>query len=77
MAKQTVKNLVWIDLETTGLSTKKDKIIEIGILVNFDISGMLFSLLLYKSLIISVFFNASLLQPPQLFIMLLSPSLIL
>jgi len=33
MAKQTVKNLVWIDLETTGLSTKKDKIIEIGILV--------------------------------------------
>ncbi len=33
MAEQTIKNLVWIDLETTGLSTKKDKIIEIGILV--------------------------------------------
>lgn len=30
---QTIDKLVWIDLETTGLSLKKDKIIEIGILV--------------------------------------------
>lgn len=33
MGVQIIKNLVWIDLETTGLSLKKDKIIEIGILV--------------------------------------------
>lgn len=30
---QVIQKLVWIDLETTGLSLKKDKIIEIGILV--------------------------------------------
>lgn len=30
---QTIDKLVWIDLETTGLSLKKDKIIEIGVLV--------------------------------------------
>jgi oligoribonuclease len=30
---QTIEKLVWIDLETTGLSLKKDKIIEIAVLV--------------------------------------------
>lgn len=30
---QIIDKLVWIDLETTGLSIKKDKIIEIGVLV--------------------------------------------
>lgn len=30
---QTIDKLVWIDLETTGLSVKKDKIIEIAVLI--------------------------------------------
>ena len=30
---QVINKLVWIDLETTGLSLKKDKIIEIAVLV--------------------------------------------
>lgn len=30
---QTIDKLVWIDLETTGLSVKKDKIIQIAVLV--------------------------------------------
>lgn len=30
---QIIDKLVWIDLETTGLSTKKDKIIEIAVLI--------------------------------------------
>ena len=30
---QVIEKLVWIDLETTGLSVKKDKIIEIAVLV--------------------------------------------
>jgi oligoribonuclease len=33
MAEQIIKNLVWIDLEMTGLNIAKDKIIEIGVLV--------------------------------------------
>jgi len=33
MAEQTIKNLVWIDLEMTGLTIAKHKIMEIGVLV--------------------------------------------
>jgi oligoribonuclease len=30
---QIIEKFVWIDLETTGLSFKKDKVIEIGVLI--------------------------------------------
>jgi len=33
MSKQIIEKLVWIDLETTGLELKKDKIIEIAVLI--------------------------------------------
>lgn len=33
MAVQVIKNLVWIDIETTGLNLKKDKLIQIAVLV--------------------------------------------
>ena len=33
MSKQTIKNLVWLDLEMTGLDLRKDKIIQVAVIV--------------------------------------------
>ena len=33
MQKQTIKNLVWLDLEMTGLDLRKDKIIQVAVIV--------------------------------------------